>query len=274
MAKSDVYQSIGDLAPEAQQRIIDRLEFRGHDPVFVAMRESYLDRMDLASARRVLDLGCGTGVVTRALARRDDFKGEILGVDLSEALIDAAKGFARDEGLSARIDYRVGDAQALEHADSSFDAVVTHTLISHVSDPAALIAQAARVTAPGGVIVIFDGDYSSMTFGAGDSDSNDAVVGGILDAVVANPQVMREVPALLLQNGLEMADFLPALHAEAGQGSFFVSLAEAYVPMAVKAGTISDGVAPDWLAAQRAASDDGKFFAACNYYAYLARKPR
>jgi len=274
MGKSDVYQSIGGLAPEAQQRIIDRLEFRSHDPVFVAIRESYLDRMDLASAKRILDLGCGTGVVARALARRIDFEGEIVGVDLSEALIAAAKGFARDEGLSDRIDFRVGDAQALELAEGSFDVVVTHTLISHVSDPTALIAQAARVTAPGGMISIFDGDYSSMTFGAGDPDLNAGVVQGILDAVVANPVVMRELPDLLGKNGLEMVDFLPELHAEAGQGSFFVSLAEAYLPMAVKAGTISESVAPDWLAAQRAASDDGKFFAACNYYTYLARKPR
>ncbi len=274
MAKSDVYQSIGGLTPEVQQRIIERLEFRGHDPVFVAMREAYLDKMDLAAAKRILDLGCGTGVVTRALARRNEVGAEIVGVDLSEALIAAARGFARDEGLSDRIDFRVGDCHGLDDADGSFDAVVTHTLISHVSDPAALIAQAARVSAPGGVIAIFDGDYSSMTFGAGDPELNAGVVGGILDATVANPVVMRELPDLLRQNGLEMADFLPELHAEAGQGSFFVNLAEAYVPMAVKAGSISEEIAPDWLADQRMASERGTFFAACNYYTYLARKPK
>jgi len=273
MAKSDIYQSIGGLPPEAQQRIIDRLEFRGRDPVFVAMREHYLDRMDLGSAKRILDLGCGTGVVTRAIGRRRDFNGEIVGVDLSQALIAAAKGFARDEGLSDRIEFRVGDCHALDDADGSFDAVVTHTLISHVSDPATFIAQAARVTAPGGVIAIFDGDYSSMTFGAGDSDQNAGVVEGILGAAVANPYVMRELPDLLRQNGLEMADFVPELHAEAGEGSFFVNLAEAYVPMAMKAGTIAEKLGPDWLATQRAASEAGTFFAACNYYTYLARKP-
>ena len=273
MAKSDIYQSIGGLAPEAQQRIIDRLEFRGHDPVFVAMRENYLDRMDLGSAKRILDLGCGTGVVTRAIAQRSDIAAEIVGVDLSDVLIAAAKGFARDEGLSERIEFRVGDCHRLDDADGSFDAVVTHTLISHVSDPAGFIAQAGRVAAPGGVIVLFDGDYSSMTFGAGDADRNADVVSGMLDAVVANPFVMRELPDLLKQNGLEMADFIPELHAEAGEGSFFVNLVEAYVPMAAKAGTIAEDIGSEWLAAQRAASESGTFFAACNYYAYLARKP-
>ena len=274
MAKNDIYQSIGGLAPEAQQRIIDRLEFRGRDPVFVAMRENYLDRMELASAKRILDLGCGTGVVTRAIAQRNDIGADIVGIDLSEALIAAAVGFARDEGLSDRVEFRVGDCHGLEDADSSFDAVVTHTLISHVSDPAAFIAQAARVAAPGSLIAVFDGDYSSMTFGAGDAEQNAGVVGGILDAVVANPVVMRELPGLLKRNGLEMADFIPELHAEAGEGSFFVNLAEAYVPMAVRAGAIAEALAPDWLAAQRAASESGTFFAACNYYTYLARKPR
>ena len=218
MAKSDVYQSVGGLAPDAQQRIIDRLEFRGQDPVFVAMRDSYLNRMNLASAKRILDLGCGTGVVTRALAKREDVTAEIVGIDLSETLIDAARGLARDEGLSDQIQFRVGDCHALDDADASFDAVVTHTLISHVSDPSALIGESARVTAPGGPIAIFDGDYASMTFGAGDPDVNAGIVVGILDAVVANPHVMRRLPDLLKQSGLELTDFIPELHAEAGAG--------------------------------------------------------
>ena len=273
MAKMDVYQAVGALAREVQQRIIERLEFRGRDPVFVAMREAYFDKLELAGAARVLDLGCGTGVVTRALARRADFAGEITGSDLSDVLIAAADRFAAEEELSEAIAFEVGDCHALDHGDESFDRVVTHTLISHVVDPAALITEAARVTKPGGLIVIFDGDYASMTFGAGEADANGAIVEGILDAVVAHPHVMRELPGLLKDQGLELVHFKPELLAEAGTGGFFLGLAEAYVPMAVKARTIPDSVGPGWLASQRAALDEGRFFAACNYYSYIARKP-
>ena len=272
MSKSDVYQSIGSLAPDAVQMIIDRLEFRGNDPVFVEMREDYLDRMALETRKRVLDLGCGTGVATRAIAKRDVVSGEIVGIDLSEALIAAAQGFAADDGVAEQVTFRTGDCHALAEPDESFDAVITHTLISHVSDPAALIANAARVAAPGAPIAIFDGDYASMTFGAGEAAQNAGVVQGILDAFVANPFVMRQLPELLSQHGLEIVDFIPRVYAEAGTGSFFPNLAENYVPMAVKEGAIAPDTGPQWLEGQRAAQDKGRYFGACNYYTYLARK--
>jgi SAM-dependent methyltransferase len=273
MAKSDVYQSISALAPDALQKIIDRLEFRGKDPIFAAMRDAYLDRMDLGSCARVLDLGCGSGVATRALAVRPDFKGEIVGIDLSEALISAAKGFASDEGLSDRIEFRTGDCLNLEDPDESFDAVITHTLISHVSEPGGLIASAARVLKQGSPMAMFDGDYASIVFGAGEADANARIVEGILDAIVANPFVMRQLPGLFREQGLEIFGFLPDVYAEAGVGSFYVNMAESYIPLAVRAGTISQDVGADWLAGQKAALAQGAFFGACNYYAYLARKP-
>ena len=142
-----------------------------------------------------------------------------------------------------------------------------------MSDPAALIASAARIAAPGAPITIFDGDYASMTFGAGDAAQNAGVAQGILEAFVANPFVMRKLPDLLGQHGLEIIDFLPRVYAEAGTGSFFPNLAENYVPMAVKEGTIAPDIGPDWLARQRAAQEQGSYFDACNYYTYLARKP-
>ena len=67
-------------------------------------------------------------------------------------------------------------------------------------------------------------------------------------------------------------DFLPDIHAEAGTGAFLTNLAESYVPIAVKAGTLSSNIADRWLAEQREASINGTFFGACNYYAYLAQK--
>ena len=83
----------------------------------------------------------------------------------------------------------------------------------------------------------------------------------------------RQIPMLLRDSGLEVLAFLPELHAEAGEGAFFSNLAESYVPMAIKAGTVSSDVADRWLSDQRDASSRGTFFGACNYYTYIARKP-
>ncbi len=272
MGSNDIFQAINDLPTETISKIIDRLEFRGKDPAFVRMREAYFDRMQLGSRNRILDLGCGTGVATRALACRSEFHGKIVGVDFSKALIDAANDMATKEGLTRRIEFRVGDSHALEDVDNSYNAVLAHTLVSHVTNPKATLAGAARVVAPGGILAIFDGDYASLTFGAGDAELNAKIVSGIFDAVVGNPYVMRELPVLLREQGMKILDFIPAVHAEAGQGSFFLNLAESYIPMAVNAGTIAGSVGSDWLSTQRAASERREFFGACNYYAYLAQR--
>ncbi len=271
---SDIFQSISDMPADAIQRVIDRLEFRGKDPTFVRMRERYFDRMDLASCKSVLDLGCGTGVATRALARRDEFRGKIVGIDFSAILIDAANRLASEEGLSDKIEFRVGDSHALEDADDSFDTVLAHTLVSHVTDPSTTLADATRVLAPDGVMAVFDGDYASITFGAGDADENARIVSGMLDAIVANPNVMRVLPSLLKDQRLEIVDFLPEIHAEAGEGAFFMNMAESYIPIAGNAGTIPPSRGSDWLIEQKTASENGTFFGSCNYYTYLARKHR
>ncbi len=148
MSTRDIFQSISDLGSDAIQKIVDRLEYRGGDPTFVRMRETYLGRMGLEPNARVLDLGCGTGVVSRALAQREGFTGAVVGIDFSDALIDAARRLAGEKGLDDRIEFRVGDSHALEDPDDSYDVVIAHTLISHVVDPGAVISEASRAVRP------------------------------------------------------------------------------------------------------------------------------
>ena len=271
MTNRDIFQSVNDLGPEAIQKIVDRLEYRGRDPAFVRMRETYLE-MGLNPNARVLDCGCGTGVVSRAIVKRDGFAGTVVGVDFSGELIAAAKRLAQEEGLIDRIDLRVGDLHALDEPDDSYDFVIAHTLISHVADPAKVITEMSRVVRPNGTIAIFDGDYASLTFGAGDPKRDATMVDTLRSIAVANPYVMRQVPALLRDCNLEIVAFLPAIHAEAGEGAFFANIAESYISMVVAAGTVTSEDANDWLLMLRKASREKTFFGACSYYTYLVRK--
>ena len=269
----DIFQSISSLDAEGVQRIIDRLEFRGKDQAFVAMRDEYLKEMELAPNATILDLGCGTGVVARALASQDQFTGRIVGVDFSSELITAARYLAAEEGVEDRIEFRVGDASALEEDDESFDAVLLHTLVSHVPDPSAVVSEAARVTRQGGAVAIFDGDYASISYATGDHNLDAEMVQAILAAIVANPYVMRELPTILRSVGLEIEGFIPSVLAEAGVGAFFSSLAESYTPVVIRSQTAPEAKANDWLTAYRQTVSSNTAFASCNYYTYLARRP-
>lgn len=271
MNARDAMEFINEQDEATLQRFVERLEFRGRDPTFVGYRDAYVDKMATGAAADILDLGCGTGVVTRALAGREGFSGRVTGIEQSPALIEVAQRLADEAGVGDRTEFRVGDVHALDVPNASADAVVAHTTMSHLTDPLTVVHEAARVLRPGGVFAAFDGDYASWTFGYHDHAVARAMEDALLATVVSKPRVMRDMPRLLRDAGLRLVDVDAHVYADVGQSTFFLGAAESYAPLVG-----SELVAPEhveaWLAGLRRASEDGVFFAACNYYAYVASR--
>ena len=160
----DIFRLAPSMDAAVLETIAARLEFRGTDEGYARLSQAYFARLPLADARRILALGCGTGIEVRALRRLTGPDTAIVGVDHSPALIDAARRLTADEGLSDNVTYEVGDAHHRRYADGEFDIVTLHTLISHVDDPLQVLREARRVVRPGGTVAVFDGDYASLTF--------------------------------------------------------------------------------------------------------------
>lgn len=268
----DVFHLINDLDDAAVERIAARLEFRATDPGYVALREAYFARLPLAASRRVLALGCGTGVEVRALKRSPEFHGEVVGVDHSPKLIHEARRLTEDEGLEDGVEYRVGDAGALDLPADCFDIVLAHTLLSHVADPLAVLLETLRVARPGGIVAVFDGDYASLTFAHPDSGLARRVEDALLEVFVNNPRIMRDLPRLLRQVGLELIEATAHVYADIGRGGFFGNMAETYGAILADAGILPEAEIEGWRVEQARAMADGIFFGASNYYAYLMRR--
>jgi ubiquinone/menaquinone biosynthesis C-methylase UbiE len=253
--------------------MVSRLEVRGNHWFFQKVLGEYLDAMDVDSASTVLDMGCGTGVAARTIARRANFSGRVTGIDLSPYLVEAAKRLADEEGLGDLLEFRSGDTRDLDIPDGRFDAVVAHTLVSHVKEALTVLKEAGRLVKPGGLIAVFDGDYASMTFALDDPVQSKRHDEALIKAVVTSPRVMRQMPRLIQQAGLEMLRTFPYIMAEVGQGDFWLSAIDSFEKLAPKSGAMTEAEATSWANALHEAADKGVFFGASNYYTYIARRP-
>jgi ubiquinone/menaquinone biosynthesis C-methylase UbiE len=124
----------------------------------------------------------------------------------------------------------------MDFRDALFDAVVAHTVISHVLDPLTMLKDAARVVRPGGTIAVFDGDYASWTFACPDHALAKAMEEGIIAVVVNQP---RDMPRLLREAKLERTDTLAYVYADIGRGTFFSRAMEGYAPLVGREGLLS-----------------------------------
>jgi SAM-dependent methyltransferase len=111
-------------------------------------------------------VGCGLGEAALGLAPDLGEAGEIVGIDASERMLSVARSNA--EGAPCRARFSVGDAGSLDEPDDSFDAARCERTLQWLADPAAAVAELARVVRPGGRISLIDTDWSTLTIDVGD----------------------------------------------------------------------------------------------------------
>lgn len=111
------------------------------------LAEPFLDFCGFADGEQVLDVGCGTGSLTFALAARAKTKG-IRGIDYSPAYVD----YAARRNSDPRIEFKVADACALPFADRSFDRVLSLLMLHFVPQTDRAIAEMRRVAKPGSTV--------------------------------------------------------------------------------------------------------------------------
>lgn len=116
--------------------------------LFQEWAERVADAAQLRPGQRVLDVACGTGVLTRTAAERVGANGTVVGLDLNDGMLAVASKKA------PQIEWRQGRAESLPFEDASFDAVMSQFGLMFFEDGAAAIGEMLRVVKPGGRLAV------------------------------------------------------------------------------------------------------------------------
>jgi ubiquinone/menaquinone biosynthesis C-methylase UbiE len=103
----------------------------------------------------VLDVGTGTAQIPVALCRAAA-TARVVGVDAAESMLAVGRDNVVRAGLPDRIELKFADAKALPFADGSFAAVMSNSIVHHIPEPGAVLAEMLRVLRPGGLIFVRD----------------------------------------------------------------------------------------------------------------------
>jgi len=116
--------------------------------------------LDLHPGQQVLDAGTGTGEDAQEVAKLVAPGGQAVGLDVSQIMIDEAKHRLQDRSLPLR--FVQGDIQHLPFETAIFDRCYADRIFIHLPDPRAALAELVRVTRPGGLILLAEGDHETQ----------------------------------------------------------------------------------------------------------------
>lgn len=266
---SDVWSTVNDLDLASQERLAGVLETRGADPRQQAMRRAFLASVPFPPQARVLDVGCGTGVLTRVLARHPNVAA-VVGVDPAPGLLAKARELAAD---LPNVTFAEADGRALPFDSSSFGVVIFDSTLSHVPEPERALAEAFRVLRPGGVLGIFDGDYATTTVSAGEHDPLQVCVDAMMASSVTDRRIVRRLPRLVRAAGFADADVQGHGYVEAGDGSYMLTVIDRGVDLLHGRDQIGEELAVALKAEARRRVADGSFFGHIAYGSLVAHKP-
>ncbi|HEV8614703.1 MAG TPA: methyltransferase domain-containing protein [Methylomirabilota bacterium] len=246
------------------------LESRGRSGAFRRMVRALVDEAGLAPGQTVLEIGSGTGVNARWLARYTRHRSRIVGVDINRYLLREATALAAAEGLAETIEFREGSGESLPFADESFDLAMSVTVIEEV-EADRLLAEMVRVTRPGGKVAVISRAMDMpflMNAPLPDGLKAKLEVPGVIGNVSAHGCADAGLYRRFHAAGLTSVTMFPQLAAFDRSASEFVRFAEDHLVSRMAADEVRQ-----WRSARARAEADGTFFIGFPHHAAVGTKP-
>ncbi|NJP32052.1 methyltransferase domain-containing protein [Micromonospora thermarum] len=223
-------------------RLLDAAETM---PAAARLRARSYQLLRLSPGATVVDVGCGTA---RAVAELAEHGAHAIGVDLDPAMLAAARSRFPD------MDVRVADATELPLGDGQAHGYRADKLYHVLPDPPAALAEARRILAPGGRIVLLGQDWDTLVIDSDQPELTRRIVHARADTI-PHPRIARAHRNLLLDGGFHDVDV--EVHTAVFTDATMLPMLVGHATAAHKTGAISGDEAEKWVSEQtRRAQDD------------------
>jgi ubiquinone/menaquinone biosynthesis C-methylase UbiE len=235
------------------------------------VKREITERLELHEGDVVLDAGCGTGDDARGMVARVGTSGRVVGLDASEETLVEARRRAAEAGISVQFVH--GDVHELPFADATFSSCRAERMLQHVEDPRRAASELARVTRPGGRVVIFDTDWETLIVDADDVTTTRAILQEKC-RLIRHGWIGRQLSGLMREAGLENIAVLPysLVLTDAPQAITLHGLQTA-AESALRLGQITREQCDTWFADILHRHTDGRFFSSVTAFIAGGHKP-
>jgi ubiquinone/menaquinone biosynthesis C-methylase UbiE len=229
--------------------------------------------MQIQPGHKLLDLGCGPGTDTVPLAPLVGAGGQVIGADYDVDMVAEAEQLAEQAGVNSWVSHKRVDAMSLPFETDYFDACRSERLFQHLLDPAQALSEMARVTKPGGWVVVVDTDWGSLSIDSDETDIERRLAGFLAESFLHNGYSGRKLHRLFKQQNLTDISFevFPVAIPNYAVARYGMQ-AEKVEQGALKAGVITSDELQRWQASLEQADSEGTYFCSLNVMLLAGRK--
>jgi ubiquinone/menaquinone biosynthesis C-methylase UbiE/class 3 adenylate cyclase len=255
--------------PDEIIRVLDHMR---EAPFFTEVRERVFECIAPRPGQRLLDVGSGTGDDVVALASHVGASGFVVGVDLSEMLVTEATRRAAATSVG-NVEFRTGEARALPFEDQTFDGTYSQRTFQYLNAPLVAVREMARVTRPGGCVVVADTDWETAVFGSDDEELTARITRAWCDTRPSG-RIGHQLYGLFRRAGVEDVTVFAHTQVVTELDDFSAATARLIAAQAVSSEAVTEAEASRWLAEIDIAAREDRYLRSLTMFVTAGRAAR